>query len=115
MINIVGDGYRIWSHHKLPHDQVEHGNIDVFVAIGDSEYVFTIFTLANIEAIMERYKKSGECLSGSYFWAKGMVVTREISEHSLDMIVRDMIETGEYKTAMELIESEEEGGEAMER
>jgi len=43
-------------------------NVDVLVFTEDgSRYSATFFTLKNIETLMNKWRKSGECGNGSYF------------------------------------------------
>ncbi len=108
MIEIVGDAYRIWSHHAIPTDQVEDGNIDVFVDVDGDEYTFTVFTVENIVAIMDRHQRSGENLSGMFLGGNGMMIVKIISEDVLNTIVRHLVETKSYASILERLEPDDD-------
>ncbi len=55
-------------------------NVDVWVYTKDgSRYSATFFTLKNIEMLMDRWRDSGECAGGKYFWCVDAIVVRELS------------------------------------
>ncbi|MBI5930158.1 MAG: hypothetical protein HY862_12675 [Chloroflexi bacterium] len=71
-----------------PHDD----NVDVEVNFSNGErYVATFFTLTNLETIMNRYSKSGECNNGKYLWATDMVIVRELTPETIRETVAYMI------------------------
>ena len=50
-------------------------NVDVEVTFPNGEsFSAVFFTLQNIETLMKRYKKTGECADGLYFWVSDMVI-----------------------------------------
>lgn len=82
---------------ELKYIKSDTGNIDVIIhdLIGLSKYQVTFFSLNNVRELMNGYKSSGECLSGSYFWSSNMVI---LSEMSLDKIIEvsgHLINSGE--------------------
>src|SRR4051812_5286496 len=73
-------------------------NVDVYVIFQNGKrFTATFFTITNIITIMSRYKKSGECRFGSYFWASDMCIVEEISEEVISECINDMIESGEFE------------------
>lgn len=84
-------------------------NLDVHVELSNGvKYVATFFTLENIQKSMNRYSQSGECASGTYFWASDMVIVKTLSEEDVIKAVDDLVETGELETAFLKIPSEED-------
>jgi hypothetical protein len=50
-------------------------NSDVIVTFSDDKkYVATFFTYDNVKTLTEKNKKTGELLSGKYFWASDMIL-----------------------------------------
>ena len=75
-------------------------NCDVMVTLGDGRrFVGTFFTLTNIRTLMARYRGTGECARGSYFWASDMIIVDELSEETIRATVQDLIEEGELESA----------------
>jgi hypothetical protein len=71
-------------------------NIDVHVTVSNKKYFATFFTVNNIITIMNKYKKSRECLSGQYFWAADMCIVTSIDKHTIESCIYDMLKTGEF-------------------
>ncbi|MFE6615893.1 hypothetical protein [Amycolatopsis sp. NPDC057786] len=65
---IIGDG----------EDPEQVANVDVEVRLPDgSRWSATMFTVAELERLMERWAQTGECGSGSYFWCSDGVIVRK--------------------------------------
>jgi hypothetical protein len=85
-------------------DSIEDDNVDALIFLeDDSSYTATFFTIKNIQSTMDRYRDTGECLSGDFFWAKNMVVLKDLSSNTIDRTVRELIDSGEYISAFELL------------
>jgi len=73
-------------------------NIDVYVYFSNEEiYTATFFTVENISSLMSKFKKSGECNFGKYFWAIDMCIVDEISEKAILDSIEYMLKNGEFK------------------
>lgn len=72
-------------------------NVDVWVYTEDgSRYSATFFTLKNVETLMDRWRESGECAGGIYFWSTDAIIVREISEEAIRHIIDDLFASGEF-------------------
>jgi hypothetical protein len=75
-------------------------NLDVAVEFATGErYVATMFTVANLQSLLLRYRESGECASGLYVWASHMIVVRTLGRDHIEMVVADLIASGEFSSA----------------
>jgi hypothetical protein len=75
-------------------------NVDAEVILKNGDrYVATFFTLKNIESLMKKYRDTGECNRGQYFWAADLVVVSEITEEIVHDTIADLIRTGEFTKA----------------
>lgn len=73
-------------------------NVDVVVTLSAGERrTVTFFTINNIERLMRGFGASGECSSGRYFWAKDMVIVRDLEEETIRQVVDEMVLNGEYE------------------
>lgn len=73
-------------------------NIDVYVHFSNGEtYTVTFFTVENINTLMSKFKKTGECNYGKYFWATDMCIINEISEKAILDSIEYMLKNGEFK------------------
>lgn len=83
----------------------ENDNVDVELVVGGQRYHPTVFTLANVAALMSRHEKTGECADGKYFWAADMIIVRRLSVDSLTATFADLIESGDLKWIVSVDES----------
>ena len=73
-------------------------NSDVVVTMQNGEkYISTLFTYENIMHLKENYKKSGECLSGKYFWASDMLIVERINRKEIEELIQHLIEENEFE------------------
>lgn len=81
-------------------DDVLDDNVDVVIRLPQGEVrTSTFFTMKNIEAIIARYRASGECLSGRFFWSKDMVIVEDLRMETILEIVHELVRSGEYRHA----------------
>jgi hypothetical protein len=79
------------------------GFIDVEVSIADGRrFLGTVGTVADIAETMSRWKGTGECLGGRYFWISDLVVVASADVQALVDIVDDLASTGELASAFTL-------------
>jgi hypothetical protein len=75
-------------------ENASNGNIDVVAHADDGRsYCVTFFTSTNIASLMDRYKETGECLSGRYFWAADMIIVNELTWHEIARVLNDLAES----------------------
>jgi len=90
-------------------EDFENDNSDVFVEFEDGrKYVATFFTLSNIMRIMNRYKESGECSNGKYFWSSDMIIVENLNPLILRESIDDLIKNEEFETVFSKIDSDVE-------
>lgn len=101
-IEIQKPGYRLVIQvSDLDEIDQENDNIDIKVYFADGRsYSATLFTLKNIRSLMKRYKDTGECLSGLYFYAADMVIVERLTIEVIERVVDGLIESGEYTSAL---------------
>ncbi|MGW4792046.1 hypothetical protein ACWEPC_06480 [Nonomuraea sp. NPDC004297] len=59
----------------------------------------TFMTLGVVSKIMDRWRDTGECLSGRYFWCSDLIIIHEPGFDSMIAAVQDMLATGEIDDA----------------
>ncbi|HET8627853.1 MAG TPA: hypothetical protein VFL91_10560 [Thermomicrobiales bacterium] len=70
------------------------GNTDVTVTFADgTPWFHTFFTYANVATLTEKNKRTGEYVSGRYFWATDMILVDEASRERIEEVVAHLIET----------------------
>jgi hypothetical protein len=81
-----------------PHPTAD--NVDVEVVFDSGEfYVATFFTLENIRGLMEKNRRTGECLGGLYLWASDMIIVERLTLDAVSRTVADLLVSGEFGAA----------------
>jgi hypothetical protein len=74
-------------------DSVE--NVDVVLTLEDgSRWSATVLSLAEITVLMERWRESGEHLSGRYFACPDLVIVREPGVATIAEVFGEILRTG---------------------
>ncbi|MFI8389098.1 hypothetical protein [Streptomyces sp. NPDC085540] len=83
-------------------------NIDVQVRLtaDDSRWSATVFTLAEVERLMERWSRTGEELGGSFFWCPDGLIVREPGIDSMTQVLVGLLETGEFTQILQQLHDE---------
>lgn len=82
--------------HPHPIDE----NIDVEVVFESGAlYVATFFTPENIRGLMEKNRRTGECLGGLYLWASDMIIVERLTRDVVSRAVADLLASGEFESA----------------
>ena len=80
------------------------GNTDVVVRFVDGqEWSATFFTYTNIQTLTKKNRRTGECLSGKYFWATTMILVDTICRQSIEEVVHGLLQNREFASAFERI------------
>ncbi|MEU1721560.1 hypothetical protein [Nonomuraea sp. NPDC005692] len=63
-------------------------------------------TLDAIQQVMDRYRDTGECSSGAYFWTTDLIIMRRPGIPAMVDAVADLIATGELTAACGALDAE---------
>ena len=75
-------------------------NSSVNVTFADGMRWYALFlTYANIAALREKNRRTGECLHGRYFRAESMILVDEMSRERIEEVIAHLIATGEFTDA----------------
>lgn len=86
----------------------ENGNTDVIITLeNNKKHIATFFTYKNIQSLTTKYKESGECLNGKYFWASDMVLIDNCSRKSIERIIIHMLKSDEFNSIFEPIDTKQ--------
>lgn len=87
-------------------EPTEDDNVDVRIELADGRaYSVTLFTVRNLETLMARWGRTGECAHGLYVWATNMIVVQAISQAVIRRVAQDLVETGDIEKIGWLIDS----------
>ena len=78
-------------------------NVDVWLTFADgSRWTATVFTLAEIERLMQRWRETGEALAGAYFTCSdGLIVRRGGVDAAIVDVVAGLVATGEFRAVLQ--------------
>lgn len=75
----------------------DNDNVDVQVTFPNGEsFSAVFFTPRNIDTLMKRYKKTGECAGGLYFWASDMIIVERLTEKTICETVDNLLAEEEF-------------------
>jgi len=81
-------------------------NVDLWIELEDGRvFTATLFTIKNISTLMRRWRESGECASGAYFWATDMIVVESISEEVIERTISDLIASRTIELCFERLDN----------
>ncbi|MEV4412591.1 hypothetical protein [Catellatospora sp. NPDC049609] len=71
-------------------------NVDAFVELTDgSSWALTIFSVDEVRRLLDKWRVSGECANGSYFWAVDQVIVPEGGIAGMVAAIRELVRSGE--------------------
>jgi hypothetical protein len=72
---------------------------DVVVTFTDGRrWGATFVSYANVATEVARWKQTGECLHGAYFWVSDMILIDQVNRHCIEEVVTHLLETDEFET-----------------
>jgi len=82
-------------------------NVDVFVQFADgSKWTATVFTLAEVHRLMDRWAASGEALGGTYFWCWDGLIVRESGVAAMVGVLAGLVASDEARTVLRSVTAE---------
>ena len=91
------DNYKLTIYRGIAPLKSDNDNVDVQVTFPNGErFSAVFFTLRNIEALMRRYKKTGECAEGLYFWASDMMIVESLTEKTICKTIDHLLAEDEF-------------------
>jgi hypothetical protein len=81
-------------------------NIDVFVDLPDgSRWSAAVFTLAEVECLMNWWASTGEALGGRYFWCSDGLIVQEPSVPAMAAVLAGLLESGDFHHVLQQVEA----------
>jgi len=89
--------YKLTIYRGIAPLEPDNDNVDVQVTFPNGEsFSAVFFTLRNIDTLMKRYKKTGECAGGLYFWASDMIIVKKLTEKTICETIDNLLAEGEF-------------------
>lgn len=83
--------FKLLVMHELDHFNVAEQNIDFNIIVDNIKYAGTAVTLKNIEYLMNKFRASGDCHFGHYFWQSNMLILEEMTIDCLRAALLDIV------------------------
>jgi hypothetical protein len=109
--------YTVWieAEYWIPGEwKPDDDNTDVIVIWDNGSRWFASFiSYQNVATLTEKNKKTGENISGTYFWVSHMILIDVVSRPRIKEVIRDFIHNGSFESAFTLLPSQgdDEAGE----
>nr|BFD89540.1 hypothetical protein KitaXyl93_09000 [Kitasatospora sp. Xyl93] len=83
-------------------------NVDVLVRLtaDGSRWSATVFTLAEVERLMERWSRTGEESSGRYFWCPDGLIVRHPGIDNMTQVLADLLDADEFPRVLQQLDDE---------
>lgn len=88
----------IWFEFEEWNEKIDvyDSNSDVIFELSDgSKWCATFFTYKNLYNLAEKNRKTGECLSGQYFYADKPIFISEMKKETIISAIEDIINSNE--------------------
>ena len=93
------DDYQLTIYSGIAPLDPDNDNVDVQVTFPNGEsFSAVFFTLQNIDTLMKKYKKTGECADGLYFWTSNMMIVQKLTEQTLCETIDNLLAEEEFES-----------------
>lgn len=82
-------------------------NVDVEVRLTDgSRWSATVFTVAEVQRLMERWAQTGEEAGGRYFWCSDGLIVREAGVVNMAEAISGTLDEGDFEQILQRLNDE---------
>ncbi len=82
-------------------------NVDVEVRLTDgSRWSATVFTVAEVQRLMERRAQTGEAAGGRYFWCSDGLIVREPGIDNMTQAITGVLDEDDFDKILQRIDDE---------
>jgi hypothetical protein len=74
-------------------------DVEVRLTADGSRWGATVFTIAEVERVMESWSRSGEAMGGRYFWCSDGLIVREPGIGSMTDVFVGLLDSGRSSTS----------------
>nr|WSX78563.1 hypothetical protein OH826_34760 [Streptomyces sp. NBC_00899] len=82
-------------------------NVDVEVRLTDgSRWSATVFTVAEVQRLMERWAQTGEEAGGRYFWCSDGLIVRKAGVADMTEAINGALDEGDFEQILQRLDGE---------
>jgi hypothetical protein len=105
---MVEDEFDLWieAEHWAPGEWQPRDDVtDTIVTLADgTRWAASFCAFDHLATLRRNCAANGECLGGKYLWASDLILIDDTSRSSIDAAVRDLLASGELRSAFSLCE-----------
>ncbi|GAA1312147.1 hypothetical protein GCM10009647_036650 [Streptomyces sanglieri] len=87
-------------------DTVCNVDLEVRLTADNSRWSATVFTLAEVERLMERWSRTGEELGGRYFWCSDGLIVRDAGIGNMTQVLIGLLDSGDLTQILQRLDEE---------
>ena len=80
------------AHSPQGWDPADSNSLVVVTLEDGSQWSAMSFSYKNIASLVEKNRRTGEWLSGKYFWAADMVLVEEVSRDCIEKVITQLVD-----------------------
>lgn len=89
-----------------PLDSICNVDVEVRLTADGSRWSATVFTLAEVERIMDRWSRTGEALDGRYFWCSDGLIVRDPGIDNMTQVLVGLLDDGDLTQVLQRLDNE---------
>ncbi|MFE5868443.1 hypothetical protein ACFQ6V_07275 [Streptomyces roseifaciens] len=87
-------------------DAVCNVDVEVQLAADGSRWRATVFTLTEVERLMERWSQTGEELGGRYFGCSDGLIVRDPGIDNMTQVLAGLLDAGDFTQVLQRLDDE---------
>ncbi|MFJ5886601.1 hypothetical protein [Kitasatospora cineracea] len=89
-----------------PLDSVCNIDVEVRLTADGSRWSATVFTVAEVERLMQRWSRTGEALAGRYFWCSDGLIVRDPGIDNMTQVLAGLLDDGDFTQILQRLQDE---------
>ena len=81
-------------------------DVEVRLAADGSRWSATVFTLAEVERLMDRWSQTGEELGGRFFWCSDGLIVRDPGIGNMTQVLAGLLDAGDFTQILQRLDDE---------
>ncbi|MEU0941597.1 hypothetical protein ABZ379_02220 [Streptomyces canus] len=87
-------------------EDVRDVDVEVRLTADGSRWSATVFTLAEVERVMEKGARTGEDLDGRFFWCSDGLIVRDPGVDNMTRVLVGLLDTGDVECILQRLDDD---------
>ncbi|NEA39136.1 hypothetical protein [Streptomyces sp. SID11385] len=88
-------------------DALSSVDVEVVLTADGSRWSATVFTLAEVGRLMERWRETGEEQGGAFFWCSDGLIVRDPGVGSMTPVLGGLLDSGDFALILRRLDGED--------